>query len=323
MSEPAASTSNLPAKIGVYCLANDEFIEWFQMFARSLRHFNPALPLTVIPYDTRVEGLRQLTSQFQFDLIPEAEAARFDALESKVMQMGRYAGMFRKWASFFGPYNDFIFLDSDIAVTMPLDNLFAAFARLSCDLIYFDTDITNVYAHEHIADMQAKYHSPGFNAGAFMSRKGVVTDESLWRVADAAAKDRKKLKLNHVDQPFLNYVFDTLPRRTAPHITLLPGLARMPWARVRFHYDARHDRMLDAEGRQMPFIHWSGCHYLNMVRPETFLKYRTLGLNFQETMLCRSNFYYRRWRRMLKNTLLKFKPTSAWVERRERREKKR
>jgi hypothetical protein len=117
----------------------------------------------------------------------------------------------------------------------------------------------------------------------------------------------------------LNYVFDTLPRRTTHHITLLPGLARTPWARVGFHYDARHDRMVDAEDRQMPFIHWSGCHYLNLVRPEIFLKYRTLGLNFPEQIRCRSDFYYRRWRRKLKNALLKSKLTAAWIERRERR----
>jgi hypothetical protein len=40
-------------------------------------------------------------------------------------------------------------------------------------------------------------------------------------------------------------------------IALLPKLARIPWARVRFHYDAQQDRMIDAEDRQMPFIHWA------------------------------------------------------------------
>src|ERR1017187_9794853 len=177
MSSPVNHPNQPLRQSGVYCLANDEFVEWFQMFARSLRHFNPTLPLTVIPYDTRVERLKPLLSQFHCDLMPEAEAARFDALEPKVMNMGRYAGMFRKWASFFGRYDDFIFLDADIAVAMPLDDLFAAFAKSSCDLIYFDSDITNVYQWEHIAEMQVKHHSPGFNAGAFMSRKGVITEE--------------------------------------------------------------------------------------------------------------------------------------------------
>jgi len=310
---------NLPANTGVYCLGNDEFIEWFEMFARSLRHFNPDLPLTVIPYDTRVQRLKQLEKQFNFTLLPESEVSGFDALEPKVMNMGRYAGMFRKWASFFGPYETFIFLDADIAVTMPLDGLFAAFKKSRNDLVYFDTDITNAYAFEAIAEMQEKYHSPGFNAGTFLSRKGVVTKELLWSVAEAAAKDRHKLKLNHVDQPFLNYVFDTLLRRTAHHITLMPELAKAPWARAGFRYDARRDRMIDAEDRIMPFIHWAGCHYLNMVRPEIFLKYRTLGLSVPQQIRCRLDFFHRRWKRKIKTVLLKNKGAAAFVEWREKR----
>ena len=138
---PALNHPNLRlSERGVYCLANDEFIEWFQMFARSLRHFSPTLPLTVIPYDTRIEQLQRLRSQFQFELVPEAEAARFDALEPKIMRMGRYAGMFRKWASFFGAYDEFMFLDSDIAVTMPLEELSQMAdltARLKMERIFY------------------------------------------------------------------------------------------------------------------------------------------------------------------------------------------
>jgi len=308
---------NPPLRTGVYCLANDEFIEWFQMFFRSLRHFNPELPLTVIPYDNRVERLQPLAAQLGFDLLPEAGAARFDAVEAKGINMGRYAGMFRKWASFFGPYDEFIFLDADIAVAMPLEKLFAAFHKSAFDLVFFDTDITNVYEWDYIAEMQLKYHSPGFNAGAFMSRKGVVTEDVLWRVADTAAQDRRKLKSNHVDQPFLNYVFDTLPRRTTHHIAIMPELAKLPWARVGFRYDARQDRMMDAEDRQMPFIHWSGCHYLNMVRPEIFLKYRTLGLNFPEQIACLSSFYYRRFKRKLRTFLQERDLTAKLVQARD------
>lgn len=305
-------------KYGVYCLANDDFIEWFQMFARSLRHFNPTLPLTVIPYNTKVERLKRLASQFHFDLVPESEAARFDALEARVMNQGRFAGMFRKWASFFGNYDEFIFLDADIAVTMPLDDFFVAFAKSAYDFIYFDLDLTHVYEQEYFAEMKAKYNSPIFNAGAFASRKGVITEELLWRTADAAAADRHKLKANSVDQPFLNYVFDTLPRHTAVFGALLPELAPMHWSTTPFHYDARLDRMLDTEGRQLPYIHWAGCHYPTMVRPEIFLQYRTMGMNGSERLCYYGDFYYRRGRRNLKNALLKFKPTASLVKLREK-----
>jgi hypothetical protein len=296
-TQSPANRASLPAKTGVYCLANDRVIEWFQMFARSLRHFHPALPLTVIPYNAELAQLKRLATQFHFDLLPEADAARFDALETKVMNMGRHAAMFRKWAAFFGPYDEFMFFDADIAITMPLDDLFAAFARSSFDLLYFDSDISMVYRTEHIAEMQAKYNSAGFNAGAFVSRRGVVSWEQLWRAADTAAADRHLFDPMQVDQPFLNYVFDTMPRRVAHVTTLRQELALKAWARVPFKRDIRRDRVLDAAGQLMPFIHWAGCQYPSMVRKDIFLHYRTLAMNPIERLLCHQRFHRHRVRR--------------------------
>ncbi len=301
ISHPEPTREINPPRRGVYCLANDQALEWFQVFARSLRHFNPALPLTIIPYNGEVTRLRQLAPQFNFDILPEAEVSRFDALETRIMKLGSHAAMFRKWAGFFGPYEEFMFFDADIAITLPLEIIFNAFAGSDYDFVYFDTDITKVYRPECIAEMQSIYHSPGFNAGAFVSRKGVITETELWQMADRAVADYHRLKPDQVDQPFLNYVFDTLPRRIAHVNTLRPELALKPWARVPFHYDARRDRMLDADGRELPFIHWAGCHHPTMVRPEIYLKYRTLGLGLAERTGYRLDFYRRRYNRQFRS----------------------
>ena len=311
--KPYASPS-----IGVYCLANDAVIEWFQMFVRSFRHFNPRLPLTVIPYNTEVSQLKQLAAQFDFQLLPESAVAPFDALEPTVMQLGVHAGMFRKWASFFGDYDEFIFFDADIAVTLPLDEIFCAFAQCDRDFLYFDTDITMVYEPEFVAEMQAGFQSPGFNAGAYVSRKGVVSRERLWQKAAEAAAVRKMFRPIQ-DQPFLNYLMDTLPRRIAHVNTLLPKLSLKPWARARFQLDAEHDRMLDAEGRLMPFIHWAGCGYPTMVRPEIFLKFRTLGMTPIERMNYQRKFYRLRFQKKLKARLLKSKLFGSLLAARDRR----
>ena len=297
--------------LGVYCLANDRVIEWFHMFARSLRHFNPDLPLTVIPYNADFARLKQLAPRYHFDLVSEAEAARFEVLEPKIMKMNRHAGMFRKWASFFGPYDEFILFDADIAIAMPLDSIFSAFTRSQKDFLYFDTDITMVYRPEHAAMMQAKYGSPGFNAGTFGSRKGVITEATLWEMADRAEAVRHLFEPMQVDQPFLNYVFDTLPRSMTSLHDLLPELSPKPWARVPFQLDPSTSRAKDAEGYQMPFIHWAGCHYPIMVRKEVFLHYRTLDVNPVQKLACRSQFYRRRWTKRIHQILGKFMPVNA------------
>lgn len=74
-------------------------------------------------------------------------------------------------------------------------------------------------------------------------------------IADKAAADGHLFEPMQVDKPFLNYVFDTLPRRMTHMNKLLPEISLKPRARAPFQWDAAHD----AEDRQMPFIHWAGA----------------------------------------------------------------
>jgi hypothetical protein len=90
---------------------------------------------------------------------------------------------------------------------------------------------------------------------------------------------------------------------------------------VPFHHDANRDRMLDVDGRELTCVHWAGCGYPTMVRPEIFLKYRTLGMTDSERkQYCRS-FNYLRFRVNVKNRLLKFKPAAKLIELRAQRKR--
>ena len=115
-------------------------------------------------------------------------------------------------------------------------------------------------------------------------------------VAKAAAEGNL-FEPMQVDQPFLNYVFDTLPRQMTHVNTLLPEISLKPWARVPFQLDTAHDRAQDAEGRQMPFVHWAGCHYPTMVRKEVFLHYRTRNMNTMERLWFYQQFFRQRWKK--------------------------
>src|SRR6516162_9853388 len=88
--------SNL--KWGVYCLANDEALEWFHAFVRSLRKYHPTLPLTVIPYNANTQKLRMLENLFSFTLMEESKASRFDQIANRVAGQNIPGGTFRKLA---------------------------------------------------------------------------------------------------------------------------------------------------------------------------------------------------------------------------------
>jgi hypothetical protein len=96
---------------------------------------------------------------------------------------------------------------------------------------------------------------------------------------------------------------DTLRRRTAHVHTLLPELSLKPFVRLPLRRDERRDRIVDGEGRLMPFIHWAGCGFPTMVRPEIFLHYRTLGMAPGERLRYRARFYPLRWKRQTGNFL--------------------
>jgi hypothetical protein len=304
---------------GVYTLANDGVIEWFQAFIRSLRKANPTIPLTVIPYSKSVSQLQRLVKEYDFTIMEESECSHFDDLETLIMGVGKSAAMFRKWACFYGRYTNFIFLDSDVVVTSSLEEILDVFATSPYDFIYFDVDIKVVYTPGAAIQMAARYGSVGFIAGTFVSRKDTIDYHELMQLAQKAAGDREKLVIDQVDQPFLNYAFDVSGRRIASINSLLSKFATFAWARFPFVYDWNNDVAIYDGGKIMPFIHWAGCAYPTMVRPDVFLRHRTRGLSPSERIRYTLTFYFHRYRIFLSKVsahigkvLVQFFTNKAW-----------
>jgi hypothetical protein len=263
-----------------------------------------------------------LQEEFQFSIMEPAAYTRFDAIADRVAGQHLPGGTFRKLCCFYGQYDTFLFLDSDLVVTQNFDALFQAFEQAPYDFVFFDTDLTKVYTLEFARHMAAEYHSPGFNSGAFLTRRAAVSEAEILAAVESGEKIRDRFAI-WGEQPFLNYLFDVTRRRLAHVNLLLPELAMKPWARMPLAYEATRDQFIDGADRAMPFIHWAGCEWPTMYRPEVFLRYRTLGLGGGERLGYRLNFYYRRWRANLKVMLRKSPWFAAWVARRdERLEKK-
>ena len=305
-------------KVGVYCLANDVVIEWFEAFIRSYQLQNATLPLTVIPFDKNISRLKSLQARFPFEILDEAKCRHFDSLANQVMGTNRLAGTYRKFAGFFGAYDEFLFLDSDIVVLTPLSRLLEAFSKTDQAFIYFEYQMDMVYGLALASRMIADYGSHGFNSGAYLSRKGAIHEADLWSLADKAAAVRDGLLPDVLEQSFFNFVLDVSRVRMAGINKLLPELASMATARQPLAYDHQKRTATTPDGKILPFIHWPGCGYPTMVRPEIFLYYRTLGMTAGERFNYLRQFYYLRWRRNLKRWLLQFPPTAKLLQLRER-----
>lgn len=302
----AATNPVSSEKFGVYCLANDKALEWFQAFVRSLRKHNPDLPLTVIPYDHSITRLKQLQTEFRFKLMDEPEFTRFDAIAGRVAANGIAGGTFRKLCTFFGEFETFLFLDSDIVVTQPLEPFFKTFAASEAEFVYFDTDMTMVYAPEFAEKMMAEFGSAGFNSGAFFARRGSFTETEIMMAVETGEKIRDCFSV-WGEQPFLNYLCDTTRKRQMAGSQLLPGIAEKVWARVPFTHDTSRDAYLDTTGNTLPFIHWAGCTWPTLVRPKVYLRYRTFGMGGRAQQAYTLKFYGRRLFRNIRIALRKFR----------------
>lgn len=306
---------SVPQKKGVYCLANDDVLEWFEAFVRSLRKHSPRLPLTVIPYNASMTQLKALQPQFNFTVMSEEKAARFDPIAHRVAGKRIAGGTFRKLCCFFGIYDSFLFLDSDIVVTQSLEPFFDAFEKAAGDFVYFDADITMAYTPEFARQMAEKYGSVGFISGSWMARHNGVGEAEIMAAVETGESIRDGFSI-WGEQPFMNYLLDVTRKHKLAASKLVSNITDLPSA-MDFRYDAKRDMYIDPRGRLLPFIHWAGGEYPTMHRPEVFLRYRTLGMNWQESLAYRLNFYYCRFRWNLKQAMLRFKPTArllAWRE---------
>lgn len=301
---------------GVYCLANDEALEWFQAFVRSFRFFNPALPLTVIPYNSSITKLKTLQAQFRFALMDEATASRFDAIAERVAGQRIGGSTFRKLACFLGDYDHFLFMDSDIVVTMPYEKILRAFEQTSYDVVYFDTD-RMVFTPDFAREMMAKYNQFGFNSGAFIAHKRVVNESKILAAVSAGENIRHHFAC-WGEQPFLNYLFQISGCRMTHVNRLAPELTFKPKAWMPFSYNAEKKCFLDPELGCFPLIHWAGHEYPTMIREEVFLEYRTLGMSDAERAKYRREFYWLRFRRSLKESMKKSRWFACWVARRDK-----
>ncbi len=284
---------------GVYCLANDAVLDWTLAFLESLRTYNRSTELIVIPFDERIDRLGAIAPTYDFTLLDMPEL--FNALDGigRTLHPEQPVGekVFRKFAAFYGPFDHFLFLDSDIVVLTALEPLMKRLLESQADFIFFDTSPEWVYADPAFQQhMEREYGSRSFGAGAFISRKGFIGIDEL----SAAQRERERLKqvfpVGVYDQPYMNYVVDMKRANVAASYDIIPELNRGTWAAEPVDIPAKRLRRLGVSpvtrgGRILPFLHWAGfrCDY-RIPNIDFFLHFR---LQAERSWLGRMRCRYR------------------------------
>ncbi|MDD5200107.1 MAG: hypothetical protein PHC88_09925 [Terrimicrobiaceae bacterium] len=298
----ASSATSAASDRGVYILGNDVVLEYAICLFRSLRDHSPQIPVRLIPYDDRLSRLRPWMDRYHIELHEHPDYPSFDRLGDELMDE-RNPGhrMYRKFAAFTGPFANFLYLDIDIAVLAPVENLFDEFERSQAEFMTFDNDLDNVYTRSAWRDeMERTGRTKGFNAGAFLSRKGLFTRTELLRFLGEAREMRDKLIFQY-DQPYFNFVVDMKGVRHERIAELNSAYPDKQWGdQVPIERQNGAWKLLTPNhadyGKAQPFIHWAGHNGGDpFPNRHIFYHYRLLGESALRQIAYRLGDHWR-WR---------------------------
>ncbi len=239
---------------GVYFLANDFVLEFAIAFLNSFRTYNPAVPLCLVPYDDDTQKLRRLADRYEFRVWEDrATLKRCDQI-SRCFHP-QVLGQYRKLALWDGPFDEFLYIDTDTVVLSSVDFVFDFLPAFS--FVAGVSDLPrlrrwvwkeSIYRAAALTDGQIAFAA---NTGFLASHRGSLSLDGIEAELPRALALAQHMELFCAEQPLLNYLIVT---SSEPHTSLsaLRASGRRDLPILRW---AGSDRPI---GRQVLLVHWAG-----------------------------------------------------------------
>lgn len=267
---------------GIYTLANDRSYHWLVALLESCRIHEPDIPVIVIPFDDRIERVRTLQNRYRFDVLEHDCLTALDEIAARYFPNDHMSvHKFRKFAAFWGPFERFVFVDSDVVLLGPLGEFFDRALESDVEFVCGEIDIDQVYVPGMLRDqMMATGVTTGFNAGFFMSSRNTLRLDQVRRLGDEGLAIRGGFVRVLGDQPFFNWCVAVSGLRVQTYFDLVPDMCFSTWAMRRPVAEVDGVwRLLDTKwgdvGRRMPLLHWAGYGLdFKMPNMRIFLRYR-------------------------------------------------
>ncbi|MGF1494969.1 MAG: Npun_R2821/Npun_R2822 family protein [Microcoleaceae cyanobacterium] len=295
---------------GLYVLANDAVYDQLVAILNSIEvNVGEDCPVCVIPYDDRVDRVREETQRRQnLSLFDDAEAmAKWDNFVNQSWQTRSNAisywegqgetgvyrkGFYRCLYSFDGPFDRFVYLDADVLVMNSLDIMFNKLNQT--DFVVYDFQ----YKHpNHVYDLNSpklyevfpkeRIDQEVFCTGLFASKKGLFDAERCqWLLEQLKSGEGEILYPQCADQPLLNYMVMKLGISSCNLTFEVSDQERTGNCVTSPHFEER-DGVLYDQGKRLTYLHYIGissklirqvCAGQNLEFPyrDLFLHYRFL-----------------------------------------------
>ena len=252
---------------GIYITANDKVIDQAIALLKSIRCYDSQTPVVLIPYDDNYQMIAaKLSQEFGVTLYPD-----LDFIERLSQELYSIFGknffarpnQFRKQACWFGEFDEFLYIDTDIVV----------FKKIIDDLDYFtDYDficydyqhkagIRNVFSPKVVEDKvfsEAEINDM-FNGGFWASKKELISEEKIYDTFKecAANIDYFDFTYKTSDQPIINYmILKNIKRRF--NLAHQPQINPGNWAGSN-HFQREGNILVDPKINQpLHYLHWAG-----------------------------------------------------------------
>lgn len=252
---------------GIYITANDKVLDHAIACLNSIRAHDPSIPVMLIPYNDDYHQVAEVLGRdYGVEVYPDLDfIQRLSENLHGIFGEGFFArpNQFRKQACWFGPFDRFLYIDTDVVV-------FSAIAKVldaldDHDFISYDYQhrggIRNVFAPAIIEQgvFTAAELEDMFNCGFWGSKKGLVSEQDLYDTfAECAAHpDYFDFSEKTSDQPIINYL---ILKRMARRFNLVrqPGGGPGNWAGSP-HFVQEGMALSDPNvNKPLDYLHWAG-----------------------------------------------------------------
>jgi hypothetical protein len=271
---------------GVYFLANDVILEQAVAFLNSFRAHNPWMPLCLIPFGDDVGELRRLSERYRFTVFDDRDRLRWcDDIGHGFH--GERQGQYRKLAIWDGPFDEFVYVDTDTVVLTDVTFVFAYLAHFGFvtagshlpaarKWVWKDS----VYTGGVLTDEQISYAA---NTGFIASRRENLPPARVDARLPAARALAGHMELLCIEQPLLNYLFVTSERRYTSLFTIAMTTGAWDLPMERWAGDpsfvVRDGRVVSPESPSL-MMHWAG-QWSGTDRPDRPVPYAELWKHYR------------------------------------------
>ena len=253
-------------KRGIYIVANDRVIENAIALLNSIRCYNLDIPVMLIPFNDEYYQVAEILGTLhQVQVFPDLELIdQFTQTVGEIFDRDflKLPNKMRKLAAWFGPFEQFLYIDTDIIV---FEDIAANLDQLEtvdffcCDFHFSGEKLRNIFSPV-VLEQQIFTETEledVFNSGFWGANKDAITPEKLYATLKECAQHRDYFDFTEgvTDQPVVNYlVLKNIPKRM--NLVKVPEGAPGNWGGSSHFKEIDH--ILYDKGKRLQYIHWAG-----------------------------------------------------------------